>query len=100
LGEDTGIFEAEDAFDGEAVGDAEGLLGFTELELGLAAAEEALLGEALVEAALLVDTFDDTADECKVEALDFGVDLTGLLLAGAADLVEATDLEACGISIR
>jgi len=58
LGEDTGILEAEDAFDGEAVGDAEGLLGFTELELGLAAAEEALLEEALVEAALLVDAFD------------------------------------------
>ena len=99
MGEDTGILEAEDAFDGEAVGDAEGLLGFTELELGLAAAEEALLEEALVEAALLVDAFDETADECKVEALDFGVDLTGLLLAGAADLVEETDLEACRMSI-
>ena len=93
MGEDTGILEAEDAFDGEAVGDAEGLLGFTELELGLAAAAE----EALLEAALLTDTFDETADECEVEALDFGVDLTWLLLAGAADLVEAIDLEACGI---
>lgn len=97
MGEDTGIFEADDAFDGEAVGNAEGLLGFTELELGLAAAGEALLGWALLEAALLVDIFDETADECKVEALDFGLDLTGVLLAGAADLVEAIDLEACDI---
>jgi len=51
----------------------------------------------LLGAALLVDVFDETADECKVDALDFGFDLAGVLLAGAADLVEATDLEACGI---
>jgi hypothetical protein len=94
LGEDTAIFEADDAFDGEAVGDADGLLGFTELDVGLAAAEETLL-----EAALLVDTVDRTVDKCKVDAVDFELDLAGVLLAGAADLVGATDLEACRISI-
>ena len=95
FGEDTAILEADDAFDGEAVGDADGLLGFTELDVGLAAAEETLL-----EAALLVNTFDETADERKVDTVDFELDFAGVLLARAADLVEATDLEACGISIR
>jgi len=95
FGEETATLEADDAFDGEAVGDADGLLGFTGLDVGLVAAEEALL-----EAALLVDTFDETADERKVDAVDFELDLAGVLLAGAADLVEATELEACGISIR
>ena len=95
LGEETAILEADDVFDGEAVGDADGLLGSTELDVGLAPAEETLL-----EAALLVDTFDETAEERKVDAVDFELDLAGVLLAGAADLVEVTDLEACGISIR
>jgi hypothetical protein len=95
LGEEIAIFEADDAFDGGAVGDAEGLLDFTALDVGLAAADEALLG-----AALLVDSFDETADECKVDAMDFELDLAGVLFAGAAGLVEAADLEACGISIR
>ena len=95
LGEEIAIFDAEDAFEGEAVGDAEGLLGFTALDMDLAAADNTLL-----EAALLVDTFDETADECKVDAMDFELDLAGVLFAGAASLVEAADLEACGISIR
>jgi hypothetical protein len=95
LGEDTAIFEADDAFDGEAVGDADDLLDFTALDVDLAAADDTLL-----EAALLVDTFDETADECKVDAMDFELDLAGVLFAGAASLVEAADLEACGISIR
>jgi hypothetical protein len=95
LGEDTAIFEADDAFDGEAVGDADDLLDFTALDVDLAAADDTLL-----EAALLVDTFDETADECKVDAMDFELDLAGVLFAGAAGLVEAADLEACGISIR
>jgi hypothetical protein len=94
LGEDTAIFEADDAFDGEAVGDPEGLLGFRALDMDLAAADDTLL-----EASLLVDTFDETADECKVDAMDFELDLAGVLFAGAAGLVEAADLEACGISI-
>lgn len=95
LGEEIAIFDAEDAFEGETVGDAEGLLGFTALDVGLAAVDEALL-----KASLLVDSFDETADECKVDALGFELDFSGVLLAGAADLVEAADLEACGISIR
>jgi hypothetical protein len=95
LGEEIAIFDAEDAFEGEAVGDAEGLLGFTALDVGLAAAEDTLL-----EAALLVDTFEATAEERNVDAMDFELDLAGVLLVGAADLVEATDLEACGISFQ
>jgi hypothetical protein len=95
LGEEIAIFDAEDAFEGGAVGDAEGLLGFTALDVGLAAAEDTLL-----EAALLVDTFEATAEERNVDAMDFELDLAGVLLVGAADLVEATDLEACGISFQ
>jgi hypothetical protein len=57
LGEDTAIFEAEDAFDGEAVGDAAGLLGLTELEETLKAEDDTLLGATLLDAA-----FDETAD--------------------------------------
>lgn len=53
LGEDTAIFEADDAFDGEAVGDAEGLLGLTELEETLEAEDDTLL----------VAAFDETVDE-------------------------------------
>jgi hypothetical protein len=58
LGEDTAIFETEDAFDGEAVGDAEGLLGLTELDETLEAEDDFLLGATLLDAAL-----DETADE-------------------------------------
>ena len=94
FGEDTAIFEADDAFDGEAVGDAEGLLGFTELDVGLAAADDTLL-----EVALLVEGFDETADERKVDAVDFELDFAGALLAGAADLDEATDLVAYRLSV-
>lgn len=94
FGEDTAIFEADGALNGKAVGDAEGLLGFTELEVGLAAADDTLL-----EATLLVEGFDETADERKADAVDFELDFAGVLLAGAADLDEATDLEACRISI-
>ena len=94
FGEDTAIFEADDALDGEAVGDAEGLLGFKEFEVGLAAADDTLL-----EATLLFEGFDETADERKVDAVDFELDFAGVLLAGAADWDEATDLEACRISI-
>lgn len=34
LGEDTGIFEAEDSLDGDRVGEADALLDFAELEAG------------------------------------------------------------------
>jgi hypothetical protein len=94
LGEETAILEADDAFDGEAVGDADGLLDFTALDVGLVAVDDTLL-----EASLLVDTFDRTADERKVDAVDFELDLAGVFFAGAADLDDARDLEACRISI-
>jgi hypothetical protein len=94
LGEETAILEADDAFDGEAVGDADGLLDFTALDVGLAAVDDTFL-----EAALLAEGFGETADERKVDALDFERDFAGVLLAGAAALVEATDLDACRIRI-
>jgi len=54
FGEEIGIFEA-DAFEGDAVGEAEGLLGLTELEADLAA--------ALLEIPLADDALEEAADE-------------------------------------
>lgn len=57
FGEEIGIFEA-DASEGDAVGEAEGLLGLTELEADLAADTTALL-----ELPLADDALEEAADE-------------------------------------
>lgn len=86
LGEDTAIFDAEDAFEGEAVGDAEGLLDLMELEETLAAEDDALLEATLLDAA-----FDKTAEERLLVELDFGVVFNAADWVGLDEAAEALD---------
>jgi hypothetical protein len=85
LGEDTAIFDAED-FEGEAVGDAEGLLDLMELEETLEAEDDALLGATLLDAA-----FDKTAEERLLVELDLGVAFGAADWVGLDEAAEALD---------